>query len=226
MNSRLNLVFVVAALVFAVPARAQFGMPKAPAAPAAPAAGTGGATAADIDQFVKSATEADTLVQSSGMALLKAVASKEAVEKINAEIAAAKKIEDPKEREAKLAQAQKSMFAALNGVKWEEQKTALAKSKDAEKTANVKSGIWNLALGSLKNVELIAVGKKITSGAPSPTVAAKIPEAAKALEKLVSQADGLTKVVGGAKSLMTTVGLEALPTKASDAAQPLKGGDV
>lgn len=224
MNVRLNAVFLIAAVSVAMPANAQFGMPKAPAAPAVPAGPAGGATAADIDMFLKSATEADALVADASTALLQAVASKEQVQKYMDQIAAANKIADPKEKASQLQQAETDKLSVLSSTNYEKTNKALAASKDVEKKENTKAAIFNLGLGSLKNVELVAIGKKLTSGPPNPAIAAKIPEAVSSLDKLVSQAGGLTKVVDGASKLMSAVGLEALPTKASDEPKKVKIG--
>ncbi len=217
MNRRMSVLFGLALLAAASPARAGWGLPSAPSA------SKGGATAADIDQFLLSATKADEFVQHSAVALFKAVGSKEEVEKIKAQIVAAKQIADPKEREAAQQKAIADMTKSLQTQDWEKAKSDLAASHDADKKNAVKDGIWNLALGGLMNTEVVAVGKKIVSGPPDPTVAAKLQEAGSAVDKLVSQGQGLTKVLGGAKQLMTTVGLQALPAKASDAPKAIAG---
>lgn len=55
------------------------------------------------------------------------------------------------------------------------------------------------------------------SGVPSAAVADRVPLVSRTLARLSSQAQALSKVMGGARKLMSAVGLEALPTRASDA---------
>ena len=210
--SKLTLsIAVCVALVVAMPARAQFGI----SAPKVPGGG-GGATAADVNSFLMKATDADKLVNESALQLYKAVSSKEAIEKVEAELKAAGEIKDPAERQAKIDKINADIQAELAKKNWSDAQKKLAAEHSEKKNEAVKSGLYNLALGALKDTELVGIGKKLVSGVPSPDVADKIPQVKDTITKLANQADGLGKVVGGAKSLMSTVGLEALPTKASE----------
>lgn len=219
MSKTILSIAVGVALFAAMPAQAQFGGLSAPKVPS----GGGGATAADVESFLSKATEADKLVNASALQLYKAVSSKEAVEKVEAEMKAAGEIKDPAERQAKIDQINADIQAALAKKDWAAAQKQLAAEQSAKKNEAVKGGLFNLALGALKDTELVGIGKKLVSGVPSPDVASKIPQVKDTVTKLANQADGLGKVVGGAKSLMSTVGLEALPTSASEAPKPSKG---
>ncbi len=176
----------------------------------------GGATAEEINKFLGDTVVADTLVQKSSMQLLKAVVSKQKYEKIDAEMKAAMAIQDPKEREAKVNVVQAEVRTELMKVNFQEVNAQLKAKADTKKNQAIGHGLWNLALGGLKDVELVNSGKKLVSGPPRPEVAGKISEVKQAIEKLASQGEGVTKILGSAKVLMSTVGLESLPQSATE----------
>ncbi|HEY3451348.1 MAG TPA: hypothetical protein VGK67_33630 [Myxococcales bacterium] len=211
-------VALVVSLMLVPSAFAQFGGIKSPVG-----GGGGGATGADIDNFLSAATAADLLVGKASTHMLKAVANKADVDKYEAAVKAANAIADPKEKQAKLDQAESDKNAALAAVDYKKTNDELAKSADKKKKTAIANAIWNLALGALKDTDLVATGTKLVSGTPSPSVATRIPAAKDALGKVTSQGEALGKIMGGAKSLMSTVGLDKLPAKASDEPKKSEG---
>jgi hypothetical protein len=205
----------ITAVCIVAPAHAQFGGFSKPSTPAVPSGG-GGATPAEVDKFVSDASTADALVQNSAMQLLRAVTAKEKVDEVDQRLKAAQAISDPQERRAKISEVQKDAQTELKKADFAKAAETLKTSVDEKKKQSARAGIFNLALGSLKNVELAATGKKLVSGTPSPTVAPKIPDVKFAVDKLTSQAEGWTSVVASAKTLMSAVGLQALPTSAAE----------
>ncbi len=191
--------------------------------PKLPETGGGGATAADVDAFLAKATDADALVTQAAEALFYAVADKAQIDKYDAEMKAAEAKADPKEREAAVREAHKSRDAALAEIDFEKagkEKVALLDEAKKKKTG---FAVYNLALGALVDVDLVAQGKKFVSGPPSPAIAGKLSEVKDAIARLASQADGLGKVVSKAKALMSVVKLDALPTSAADAPKAISG---
>lgn len=207
----LKAVVLLAALAGAHPAHA-LGLPKAPSIPS----GGGGATPADVDKFLTDATVADAVVDKAQEDLFAAVASKEAAQMYADAKAAGEKSQNPKEKEAKLAEAKKLRDSELQNANYAEKAEQMKANADENKKKKTADGIYNTAWGLLKDIELVDAGKKFVSGAPSPAIAGKIPDVKAALERLGSQANNLPKVVDGAKKLMSAVGLAALPTSASD----------
>jgi hypothetical protein len=216
---KLQCAAVVASLALATPALAQFGLPSTPSVPSASG---GGATVADVDRFMGSAASADKLVSTASTHLLKAVGSKEQVDKYNAQVKAANAIADPKEKEAKLQKAEDDKNATLASIDYAKAKESMAKKADAKQKEAVNASVWNLALGGLKDADLVVEGKKMASGTPDPTIATRILGVKDTVTRLTSQGETLTKIVGSAKVLMSGAGPEALPTKASDAAKEIK----
>lgn len=218
MKKLVRSVVVLALALVAAEANA-FGFSK----PKLPETGGGGATAADVDTFLGKATDADGLVTRAADALFSAVADKAQIVKYDQEMKAAEEKADPKEREAAVREAHQSREATLAGIDFEKaakEKVALLDEAKKEKTG---SAVYNLALGALVDMDLVAQGKKLVSGPPSPAIAGKLPEVKDALARLASQADGLGKVVSKAKALMSVVKLDALPTSAADAPKPISG---
>lgn len=191
---------------------AQFGGVSKPSIPG----GGDGATPAQIDKFLSDAVLADILVQKSSLQLLRAVVSKEEADKIEAQLKAAMAIQDPKEKEAKVTRAREDIAGALARVNWEKEAEKVKAEHNAKKNKAIKGSLWNLALGSLKDVDLANSGKNLVSGTPRPESASKIQAAKEAIEKLVSQSQGVGKILGSAKTLMSVVGLESLPKSSSE----------
>ncbi len=202
------LMMMPVVVLAALPASAQFGGLSKPSG--------GGATPQEVDKFLKDAVQADALVQRASMLLLKAVGSKEDVAEIEAKMKATKAIEDPKERQARVDALQADERTKLMKVDFDKASEKLKAEKNATKNESVRKSLWNMALGGLKDTELVNSGKRMTSGPPSPEIAGKIPAVKEAIERLASQGEGVTKILGRAKSLMSTVGLESLPTSASE----------
>jgi hypothetical protein len=215
MKKMVMSVVVLAMAMSAAPARA-WGI-KAPAAPSVPSGGGGGATPQAIDAFLGSAVVAEKLVADSSQALFAAVASKEEIAEIQARLEAAQKIQDTKERDAAVKKIEEDQRAvAAKHLEASDAEAKVAALDDAKK-AQVKVGIWNASLGLLKNVDLVAQGKALVSGVPNPAVATKLGEVKTALTSIGGQMDGLKRVAVASKKLMSAVGLEALPTSASEA---------
>ncbi len=206
-----SLITVAVLGLAASPAWAQLGGFSKPNLPS-----SGGATPQEVDKFLREAVAADSLVQDSSMHLLRAVVSKERVAEIEAHLKAAKEIQDPKEKQAKLAAVGAEVNAELAKADYDKLNEQLKAEHNAKKNESIRNSIWNLGLGSVKDVELVNTGKGLVSGVPSPAIADRIPAVKEAITRLVSQGDGLAKILGRAKSLMSTVGLENLPRSASE----------
>ncbi|MBL0276418.1 MAG: hypothetical protein IPQ24_10050 [Anaeromyxobacter sp.] len=211
----LSRLCVLAAVLFASPALAGFGMPSMPSV------GGGGATGADVDKFMTSSADANLLVQNAAGQLAKAVVAKDKLDKITELFKAAQAIQDPKEKEAALNNARATLTAEAAAVDYEKLAKGEASQWDEAKKKSVKDSLMNLGLGLLKDTEVLASGKKLVSGVPSPDVASRLPLVKDTLAALGGQVDGLGKLLGGAKSLMTVVKLDKLPGSSSEPAAPV-----
>jgi hypothetical protein len=205
----------LACLPFCVSA---FDVPKPPSLPT----GGGSVTTRQIDAFMENAASSDGLVRAASLQLFKAVASKKEIAKYEALVEAANKTQDPKEKKAKMEEADASVQASLQSTDWEKKNAEIVKQKNKEKNQAIANGLYNMALGALKDKDLVNTGTRLASGVPEPAAATRILLVKETVERLGSQANGLTKVVGSAKVLMTTVGLKELPTSSAEQAKYIK----
>lgn len=205
---------VVGAVLFSSPAQAQFGgfNPMG--------GGGGGATPEKVDAFVADAKAAEILVRTSAWHIAHAVLSKDRYAELQAKREVILKIADPQEKDAKLKELDKTLNDDLAKADYKKASED-EKKADEEHKKQTAAALFNYSLGVLKDAELIIKGKDLVSGTPSPMVATRIPAAKGALDSIVSQADAQTKVIGGIKTLCTSVDLKDLPTKASDQPKPL-----
>ena len=218
MLKRLSIATAISLLALVgSPARAQFGGIGAPKVPSA--GGSGGATPEQIDKFMKEATNASGLVDAASISLYRAVASKNEVDALDAQISAANKLADPQEKKAKLEEINRSTLAKTANMKFNEIAEAVKKEHNDKKSAAINASLYNLGLGGLQDADLVSTGKKLVSGTPSPAIAGKIPEVKQTIEKLVAQGDSISKILGNSTALMTTVGLRDLPKSASSPAR-------
>jgi hypothetical protein len=216
-----SLVALVA-LLSAAQARA-FGLekPKLPTTGDA-GGGGGGATAKDVDTFIASSIVAEGLVRKASVHLGRAVLAKDVLDKLEERRLAAEKMTDGKEKDAAMRKVDADRNAALAKVDYQKVVDQQAAGWDEQKKTGVSNALFNLALGVLVDTELVASGKKLATGTPSPEVATRIPLVKDTVSALGGQIEGLGKITGGAKVLMTAVKLEKLPSSASDTAKQIE----
>jgi len=201
--------FATAALSAAPQLSYGFGIPSV-------AVGGGG----DFDGFLNSADQANVLMKQSSWSLAKALLSKDKLDALKDRRLAIEKITDPKEKAAKTAEMEKDVNAELAKVDYAAKSKEMEKEHDKAKKENTAVGIYNFALGALKDTELVAQGTKLATTVPSPAIATKLPRVKEFVSNVSGQMDSITKVVSGLKQLAPAVGLKALPTKSSEAAKP------
>lgn len=174
-------------------------------------------SAGDIDSFLKTANEADGLIRKSSETLFLAVATKSEIDAHNDKVKAANDIADPKEKEAALKKVADDEQAQLAKIDFSKKAEAAKKGMDAKQKALTSAAIYNFALGALKDKELIGQGQSLISGAASnPMLLSKIGGVKDVVSSLSSQMGNITTIVSGLQKLSSAVGLEALPTKATD----------
>jgi len=205
----LSSAFVVLGLCASAPAYAQFGLPSL-------GGSSSSAASADPDAFVKTAKEAEALMKAAVDGLSNAVLSKEKVEEIEAQRKAAAQITDTKERDAKLAEVQKSQLAAINEAAGDSNFKANIEKMDAKKKENLMAAAFNFLLALLKDKDLIDQGKSVISSISSnPMNLGKLGAVKDVLESIVNQASAGSKIFGKVSEIMTVVGVKA-PTSKDD----------
>ncbi len=226
--NRLTLsLLTIVGLLAAGEARA-FGLPKAElpkpeiakpeiAKPEVPGTdASGGATTQDVDAFIASSIASEVMVRKSSVALGQAVLAKEVLDKLEERRLAAEKMADGKEKDAALRKVDADRNAELAKVDYQKVSKDDAAKWDEKKKESVRAALFNLALGGLIDTELVAAGRKLASGTPSPAVATRMPLVKETVSALGGQIDGLAKVTKAAQVLGTTVKLEKLPKSAAE----------
>lgn len=180
-----------------------------------------GGQAGSIDNFLKAADDAETLMRGSSWHLAMAVLAKSRLGKLTTRREAIEKITDPQEKGAKLREFDKDLTAELVKVNYAEMSKKLERQVDDKKKAQTASSVYNFMLGALRDAELVQQGQSLVTTPPSPAIAAKLPRVKNFLANMTGQMDSLGKVVSGLKKLSTPIGLKSLPTKTSDRPMPL-----
>lgn len=175
-----------------------------------------GGGGADLDGFLKSADDAEVLMRKSSWNLAEALLAKDKLDTLKEKREAIEKLTDPKEKEAKLREMDKDVNAELAKVDYAAKSKELESDADSKKKEKTASGVYNFSLGALKDAELLAQGQKLVTTPPSPANATKLPRLKNFVSSVSAQMDSIGKVASGLKQLSSSVGLKALPTKASD----------
>ena len=105
------------------------------------------------------------MTRHSAVALLFAVAKHEDAVKIEEEQKAAEAITDPKEREAALKRVSDDAAAQLAAIDYNAKAKELEASDNAEQSKALGGAVFNLALGILKDRDVVAQGTAITQSA-------------------------------------------------------------
>jgi hypothetical protein len=222
MNRFILSCFAAVALVLAP--QAQAGLPSL-AKPKLPGTGGGGGpTMSDIDNFIASALVSEVLARKSEVQLARAVLAKEILDPLEQRRAAAEAMTDGKEKQAALRKVDQDREAALAKVDYQKVSNEEAAKWDEEKKTNVRDALFNLALCSLVDIELVDSGRKLASGPPpaDPAIATRIPLVNDTVSALGNQTKSLGKISGSTKTLTTVVKLDKLPTSASEKPREVK----
>jgi hypothetical protein len=182
----------------------------------------GAATSDEVDEVLRLCTNGMNLVQTSEMQLARAVLAKEEFAKLDAQVKAAKATGDLKEKEAKLNQAMASVEAALAAADFEKAATNMKAESDAKKRENVGNAIYNLAWATHNDKMLVGRIAEIVKKPPNPTMVGKLDSLRSSGQMMGDQIVSLGAIVSKSKSLLTVVGVSALPTSASDEPRPVQ----
>lgn len=209
----------------ATPAFAQFGGLKLPAVPAKPATPAANAAAVpSIDQFLVTTEQARELTRRASVLLLKAVANHEDWVKIDEEQKAADAVTDPKEREAALSKVQADANAQLASVDFDAKAKEMEGHISEEQRKELAAAVFNLALGILKDKDVVLQGTAITeSTVKNPILLAtqgpKLIKVKDAVGAIGGQMGNLGKIAVGLPKLMSAAKIQALPTSSADKPQ-------
>ncbi len=174
-------------------------------------------SAGDIDAFFATAEQARTMMEDSAFYLIDALKSKELAQQLRDQRAAATKIADPKEKDAKLSEVDRSALAALESIDYDQQSAALEKEQDDKKRQSVSASMWNFSLAVLKDKALVERGRTLISSAGSnPTMMSRTGRLKDTVSSLAGQAPASAKVVAGLQKVAKAIKVTEFPKSESD----------
>jgi hypothetical protein len=164
--------------------------------------GSKGGGGGDIDGQVKAFTEKSAAINNLVYVSLKAInaayASDEDAKKLAEETKAFNAITDPKEKQAKVAEALKTESAKLEELSKSKDAQEKTKALDKDKQKQVANGVGNFLIAALRATELANDGKSLVqSVATNPTIIGKVLPVKNSLPILLDAAKTATKVIPG-----------------------------
>jgi hypothetical protein len=194
------------AAVLAQPVHAQFGVPSVPGG------GGGGLSAAEIDKFLAAAKVASEKMTKTEAALAPFVLSKEAQDKLQMDMTAAKAIQNPQEKEAKIAEVEKAAAAqATAALQDPARQAAIAKQLSGstpKQKEDFKAVVENFLGAAVADIAVAKQGKSLATKKPELSAATKAPELVQASKELVDQAMAAVKVADAIQRLVTTAKID------------------
>ncbi len=178
----------------------------------------------DPDAFIKTAQEADVLMNNSVGSLFKALASKEDLAKVEERQKTANAATDPKEKAAMQSEVFKSELAAVEQAKANKSFDSDIAKLDTAKKANLGASAFNFMLALLKDKDLIGQAQGlVTSLSSNPMNIGKLGAIKDASGNLSSQMAAASKVAGMMPGIFKVVKMEA-PTKSDQ--KPMETKDT
>lgn len=178
------------------------------------------ASAGDLDTFLATAKEADTLISSSTDTLFKTMVPQKEVAAHNAKVLEANNIADPAKRAELLQQLIAQQMARLSKVDWDKQARETPKLLSAEQKNDLGAAIYNFTLGTLKDKELVAQSKSLIGAArANPLLLMRAGELTEVSASVSNQLAAASSIAGGLPKMASAVGLGALPSSAAATAK-------
>lgn len=178
------------------------------------------ASAGDLDTFLATAKEADTLISSSTDTLFKTMVPQKEVAAHNAKVLEANNIADPAKRAELLQQLIAQQMARLSKVDWDKQARETPKLLSAEQKNDLGTAIYNFTLGTLKDKELVAQSKGLIGAVrANPLLLMRAGELTEVSASVSNQLAAASSIAGGLPKMASAVGLGALPSSAAATAK-------
>ena len=195
-------------LFIALPAFAQFGLPSLPGLSKSSSA------AMDPDAFVKSAKEAESLMNNSVSFLASALSSKEKAAEFEEAQKAANALTNPEEKKAKLAEVQKSQVAAINEATNNADMKSKVANMDSKKKEGLGASAFNFMLAVLKDKDLADQAQGVISSISSnPMAIGKLGSVKDAASSLSNQVASASQIAGKMPDIFSVVSVKAPVSK-------------
>jgi hypothetical protein len=214
---------VVSTMAVNAPQALAFGIGNLTASIPGVGASSGNAVSAgDIDAFLKTAQDADTMIGTATAYIFKAVANKEDIAALEAREAAANSIADPSEKAAAISkiEADKATLAQ-KGLASKDMEAKLSAMSKAQ-LASFGNAAYTFMLGVLKDKQLADGSRALVAGvASNPVLLPRLGALKDAATSVSAQAVNTVKIGEGLVKLASAGKIAALPTSASETPKPV-----
>lgn len=219
MKKKTSLMFAVtmSAAFFSITPQAQaFGLGNLTAV--LPGSGTSSAVSSgDVDAFIKTAKEAELMIDSAANYIFKAVANKEEISKYEEALKVANSLSDPKEKEAKLNQIDADRDTYLQKSLASKETEAKVKGMNGDQLKHFGNAGFTFMLGLLKDRQLADGSASLISGVTAnPMLVSKLVVLKDTASSITSQVKSATKIGEGLLKLAKVGNINIMPTSASE----------
>jgi len=174
-------------------------------------------SAGDVDTFIRTAHEADLMINTAASHIYKMVANKEEVAKYEAALQAANTVSDPKEKEAKINQIKADRDTDLKKMLASKETEAKVKGMNAEQLKNFGNAAYTFMLGILKDKQLAEGSTALVSGAGSnPSLLPKLASLKDAASSVASQVKSAASMGEGLVKLAKVGNINIMPASTSE----------
>lgn len=174
-------------------------------------------TGGNIDDFIKTAHDADQLIKSSTLYLLNGVADQAVIDAEKAKRDAANNIADPKERDAALAKIDADEATLVQKAFDSDAAQAKIAAMNKHQLNQFGNAAFTFMIGVLKDKQLASDSTALVSGvAANPMLLPRLASLKDVVSSVSSQAGNSAKIADGLIKLATSGKISKLPTSASD----------
>ena len=175
---------------------------------------TSNASAGDPDAFLKSAKDAESLMNNSLTLLVRSLASKEKAAGFEASRKAANAVTDPAEKQAKLNEVSKSEAATINEILSNDKFKDDIKQMDGKQKEDLGAAAFNFALALLQDQSLVEQSSGLISSLLSnPMNVSKLGTVKDAAFSLSNQVSSASKIAAKMPDVFSAVGVKAPASK-------------
>jgi hypothetical protein len=186
-------------------------------------ASAGTVSAGDIDLFIKTAQDADTMIATASRHIFRAVETKDEIAKQEAALATANSIADPAEKQAALNKIRDDEATAVQKALASNDIQEKLKGMNKDQLKSFGNAAFTYMLGVLKDKQLADGSQALVSGvAANPTLLPRLAALKDVATSVSAQAVSTAKIGEGLIKLASAGKIAALPTSASEKAKPVE----
>jgi hypothetical protein len=200
------------------PAASAFGLGDLKSAiPGAGGSSVQSVSAGDIDAFIKTAQDANQMIDASSQYIFKALGNQKDIAELEAKRAAANDVADPKEKEAALQQVQADEATLVQKAFASKDAQDKISAMNKEQLSAFGNAAFTFMLGVLKDKQLVSGSTALVSGvASNPMLVPRLAVLKDVASSVSSQAVNSAKIGDGLIQLASAGKIPPLPTSTSD----------